>query len=226
MDESTRSSLWGQLELLPQGHPCQQVMPDEGAATARPESVGHRGCISVDMRGLRPRMWARAAQEQTTVAGLVRRALLAMLDDGGGDYGATEIPCKGAVEKTIRMRLRLSSAHAASLAERARAADVAPSKYVCGLLDGQPPMPLAADHADVVEALRVSTDRVAAMNADLNAFLRLLGFVSVGTPGRVQACELESYRAGLTSLAGEMRAHLATASALFAELKPARRARR
>jgi hypothetical protein len=62
-------------------------------------------------------------------------------------------------------------------------------------------------------ALMASTDRLAAMSRDLNAFLRLLG--------RVQAAELESYRAGLKSLTTDVREHLAFAAALIAELRPA-----
>lgn len=146
-------------------------------------------------------MWARAAQERITTAALVRRALLRMLEEGRPAHDDTASADKSAVGQVVKVTLRLSSTHAAALAGRARAADVTQGKYICGLLDGNPPMPLPADHSAAVTELRASTDRVAAMSADLNAFLRLLG--------RVPAGELESYRAGLASLASDMRAHLA-----------------
>jgi hypothetical protein len=63
-----------------------------------------------------------------------------------------------------------------------------------------------------------STDRVAALSADLNAFQRVLG--------RASFLQLEPYRASITSLTKDVRQHLATAAALVAELRPARRPRR
>ena len=118
----------------------------------------------------------------------------------------------------VRVTLRLSAAHAASLAERARTAAASRGDYVCGLLDGAVPAPLPADHAASVSALLISTDRLAAMSVDLNAFSRLLG--------RVPASQLEPYRATMRTLADDVRKHLALSAALIAELKPARKARR
>ncbi len=118
----------------------------------------------------------------------------------------------------IKVTLRLPAAHAATLASRARAAAVAQGDYVCGLLDGAAPAPLPLDHAESVRALMGSTDRLAAMSVDLNAFARLLG--------RVPTAQLEPYRATLRSLADDVRKHLALSATLIAELKPARKARR
>ena len=56
-----------------------------------------------------------------------------------------------------------------------------------------------------------STDRLAALSADLNAFMRLLG--------RTPRSELEPYRASIRSLAGDVNVHLASAAALVAALR-------
>jgi len=80
-------------------------------------------------------------------------------------------------QKVAKVTLRMPPMYAALLARRARAADVAQGQYVCAPLDGAPASPLPADHSAAVAALRASTDRVAAMSVDLNAFLRLLGRV-------------------------------------------------
>jgi len=141
-----------------------------------------------------------------------------MLDDGSPEpvdmAGAGESPSGKAVPVTLRM----SPEHVATLARRARAAGVHRGKYICTLLDGAPAPALPADHLALVAALRASTDRVAAMSADLNAFMRLLE--------RVPASQLEGYRAGLKSLAGDLREHLHMASALLAELTPSRKPQR
>jgi hypothetical protein len=55
------------------------------------------------------------------------------------------------------------------------------------------------------------------MGADLNAFMRLL--VRGSSP------EIERYRAGILSLADDVRSHLASAALLVAELRSARRLR-
>lgn len=189
----------------------------EPAHGARP-SIHRRDRITVDLRGLRSRIEMRAVQHQSTTAALVRRAVMRMLDDGR--FHSDEAGCvrQASGGKVAKVTLRMPPTHAAMLARRARAADVAQGQYVCTLLDGAPASPLPADHSAAVAALRASTDRVAAMSVDLNAFLRLLG--------RVPNTQLEDYRAGLASLADDMRAHLAKASALIANLAPSRRPRR
>jgi hypothetical protein len=113
--------------------------------------------------------------------------------------------------------LRLPASQARALAHRARAADVSQGAYVAGLIDGASPNPLPPDHAQAVAALLGSTDQLAVIGTDLNAFLRLLG--------RVSSSELERYRAGILSLSDDVRSHLAVAATLVAELRAARRVR-
>ena len=55
------------------------------------------------------------------------------------------------------------------------------------------------------------TDQLAAMGADLNAFMRPLG--------RGSLSEVERYRAGIMSLTDAVRSHLALAAPLVAELR-------
>ena len=83
-----------------------------------------------------------------------------------------------------------------------------------GLLDGTPRVPPPPDHAQAIAALARSTDQLAAISTDLNAFMRLVG--------RVPRSELERYRAGILTLADDVRRHLAVAASFIAELKPAR----
>lgn len=208
----TSQSSERQLDLLLDTQACKPAAKACAAARAR---VHRRDRVSVDLRGLRARLETRAAQQQITTAALVRRAVARLFEDdadnGNAELGEIRSVSGGEV---VKVTLRLSPVHALLLARRARAADVSQGRYVCALLDGAPAPPRPADHSAAVTALRASTDRVAAMSVDLNAFLRLL---KLG-PNK----QMVNYRAGLMSLADDMRAHLATASALIAELAPSR----
>jgi hypothetical protein len=204
-----------QLDLLG----AAPVAANPASTPRKPGRGDARDRVSVDLRGLGPRLRAQAQRQQTTPAALTRRAVLLLLNDhqdGEGPLLSTHAqrPARGIVKVT----LRVSGTHAKSLATQARAADMSQGDYVASLLDGMMPAALPADHALAVKALMASTDRVAALSADLNAFLRVLGRASV--------VELEPYRASITSLTKDVRQHLATAAALIAELRPARRLRR
>lgn len=196
------------------------VGPLSVAEARTQERLGRKGArdrVTVDLRGLGQPLRSCARDQRTTPAALLRKAVLQMLDTVPVPSGGQQLE-PSAARGLVKVTLRISRAHARSLADRARAADVAQGDYVCGLLDVTPPAPPASDHAASVATLMASTDRLAAMSSDLNAFLRLLG--------RVQAAELESYRAGLKSLTTDVREHLACAAALIAELRPARRPQR
>jgi len=181
-----------------------------------------RDRVTVDLRGIRPRLQAQAAKRQMTTAALVRHAVTAMLDDTPSDAGddtpsdaGDNAPIDSASgAPVLKVTLRLPVGHAVVLASRARVADVSQGTYVARLIDGMPAQPRAPDHTQAVAALMASTDRLAALGADLNAFMRLLG--------RTSRSELEPYRASIRSLASDVRVHLASAAALVAALRATR----
>ncbi len=173
-----------------------------------------RDRVTIDLRGIKPQLLAQAARRQMTAASLVRRAVLAMLEEKSP--GADDIRPLDAASgaKAVKVTLRLSVCHAVVLASRSRVADVSQGSYVARLIDGTPAQPQAPDHMRAVAALMASTDRLAALSADLNAFMRLLG--------RTPRSELEPYRASIRSLTDDVRVHLAAAAALVAELRATR----
>ena len=115
----------------------------------------------------------------------------------------------------VKITMRVSATHAVTLATRAHAADVPQGTYVTGLLDNAPPPPRSPDYGEAVRALLSSTDQLAVLSADLNAFMRLLE--------RGNQAALEPYRASVMSLNNDVQCHLTAASRLMSELKPARR---
>ena len=173
--------------------------------------------MTIDLRGIGPRLHAHAAAHGKTTAAVARAAVVALLDAEGGaaEPGSVAEPIDARV---VKVTLRLDAVHATWLANRARSADVSQGAYVMGLLDGQPLGPRSADHGAAVAALADSTHRVAAMSADIHGFLRLIR----SAKGDEAA---EKYRAGLMSLAVDMRAHLEVASRLMTELTSRQRMR-
>ena len=184
--------------------------PTDATSTA----AAMRDRVTIDLRGIRPQLQAHAAKRQMTAAALVRRAVTAMLDNAPCDEGASGPSDSASGTPVVKITLRLPVAHAVLLASRARVADLSQGTYVARLIDGTPAQPRAPGHVQAVAALMASTDRIAALSADLNAFMRLLG--------RTPRSELEPYRASIRSLAGDVRAHLASAAALVAALQATR----
>lgn len=173
-----------------------------------------RDRVTVDLRGIRPQLQAQAAKRQMTAAALVRSAVTAMLGDAPCDTDDSGPIDSASGTQAVKVTLRLPVAHAVVLASRARVADVSQGTYVARLIDGTPAQFRAPDHTRAVAALMASTDRLAALSADLNAFVRLLG--------RTPNSKLEPYCASIRCLADDVREHLASAAALVAALRAAR----
>jgi len=165
--------------------------------------------VTIDLRGIGPRLHAHAAARGKTAASVVRAAVVATLDA----EGAPEEPGIGVEPvdaRAVKVTVRLGVWHAVRLAHCARKAGVSQGTYLAGLLDGVPPSPRSIDHGAAVAALADSTQKVAAMSADIHGFLRLMR--------NFKANEAEKYRATLMSLSEDVRLHLEIASRLMAGL--------
>lgn len=115
---------------------------------------------------------------------------------------------------TVKVTVRLSVVHALLLARRAHAADVSQGRYLAGLIEGTPAF-TSPDRREALAALVRSTDQLAILCTDLNAFMRLL---------RIGAkAELEPHRARVASLAADVHGHLEVAGRVLADVgKPAK----
>ena len=168
---------------------------------------------------LGPRLRAYAEQQRTSMAVLVRRAILNVLDAEVGPpeaAGAFE-PFEHSVHNA-HFHLNLPVPYAAELTARARAADMTRGEFVWSLMRGVSPPALPPDHVTALESLRRSTDCLAAMSTDLGEFLRVLVRARTGA-------EEPNVIATVQSLNSLVRGHLKIASVLIEELKPYRRAR-
>jgi hypothetical protein len=182
-------------------------------------ATASRQRVTVDLRGAADRLHAFAAARHMTTAAVVRMAIRQALD--GQVYADSSVtqPARTLIDRAaIKVTIRLAPEAATALATRARAADVSQANYVAGLLVGCPPPMRPSDHGDAVAALAKSTDALAGLRVDLNAFTRMMRMAS--------ANELAGQGADLDAMSKQMLEHIAIASRLIIGLQPSARARR
>ena len=85
--------------------------PTDATSTA----AAMRDRVTIDLRGFRPQLQAHAAKRQMTAAALVRRAVMAMLDDAACDEGASGPIDSASGTPVLKVTLRLPVAHAVLL---------------------------------------------------------------------------------------------------------------
>lgn len=181
-------------------------------------ATSSRQRVTIDLRGTADRLSALAAARHTTTAALVRMAIRQTLKGQGGSENDLHPPARMLVDRrAVKVTVRLAPDVAANLAERARAADVSLGRYVTGLLDGVPPPVRPSGHDDAVAALTQSTDVLAGLRVDLNAFTRAIRLVGAdGLAGR---------GADLDAMSLRILEHMSAASRLISELQRSRHAR-
>jgi len=101
--------------------------------------------VTIDLRGIGPRLHAHAAARGKTTASVVRAAVVAMLDAEGAPEGSS-VGAEPVDARAIKVTVRLGGWHALRLAQCARRAGVSQGTYLAGLLDAMPPSPKPIDH--------------------------------------------------------------------------------
>jgi hypothetical protein len=178
-----------------------------------------RDRISVDLRGLKAALVARAQARRVDVSVVVRRAVERELGAAAATTEpAGETGCPRAAGGRAKLSIRLTSAEAAQLAAGAARACLSRSAYVAGLLAEVPLLVSgSAARPDLLAALNASCAELSTLTRNLHHLTTLL------RQGQVRAA-LE-YREMLDTLGGDVREHLAMVASLLAELRPARPAR-
>ena len=182
-------------------------------------ATASRQRVTVDLRGAADRLHAFAAARHMTTAAVVRMAIRQALDGQVGAGSNVTHPVRTLIDRcAVKVTIRLAPEAATALVTRARAADVSQGNYVAGLLEGSPPPMRPSDHGDAVAALAKSTDALAGLRVDLNAFTRMMRMAGAnGLAG--QGKELDA-------MSKQMLEHIAIASRLIIGLQPSARARR
>jgi hypothetical protein len=170
-----------------------------------------REFFTVDLRGLRGALSARAAARNLTESDVLRSAVAAALQ--GDPSLATLAALRAGDDRPphhqLKLSVRLSRLCADRLDRDARTAGLSRGAYLERLIDGTPPVTAAADRAAGAAALNASAAELAVLSRDIHRLTQLLRAGAV-EPAR-------AYRERLGSLDRDVRAHLDLAAATLAE---------
>lgn len=171
--------------------------------------------VTVDMRGLKAALVARAQAERVSVSVVVRRALKHEL---GLVAAVREPDAESTVARsasTVKLSIRLTKAEAEQLTAGARRAGLSRGAYLAGLLAGAPSLDAgSASRPECLAALNASCAELSTLSRNLHHLTALL------RQGQVAAAR--EYRAMLDTIGGDVRQHLQMAAGLLAELRPPR----
>ncbi|HEX4234985.1 MAG TPA: hypothetical protein VH041_11835 [Caldimonas sp.] len=170
-----------------------------------------REFFTADLRGLRAGLRVRAASHGLTESAELRNVLAAALDADRRDLSASsagEVDPGNAAE--VKLSVRLLKTASSRLDHNARAAGLSRGVYLAQLVDGAPPIMASTDRAAMFNALNVSSAELALLSRDINHLTQLL------RQGSIEAAR--QYTARHEALDGVVRAHLALAARVLAEL--------
>jgi len=176
--------------------------------------------VTVDMRGLKAALVARAQVERVSVSALVRCAVardlgLSAAGEAGRIESAVAVPAGTA---SVKLSIRMTADEARQLAAGARAAGLSRGAYLAGIIANVPLLSAGGGRADHIATLMASSAELATLSRNIHRLTALLREANV-EPAR-------PYREMLDTLAGDVRSHLELASRVLAELQPQRRGAR
>ena len=174
--------------------------------------------VTVDMRGLKAALVARAQAQRLSVSAVVRRAVKRDLGlaNESAEHEASA-PSATAAASTVKLSIRLTSAEAEQLAAGARRAGVSRGAFLAGLLAGVPSLSGGArSRPDGIAALTASSAELSTLARNIHHLCALL------RQGEGRAAQ--EYRRMLDTLGDDVRAHLRLAGSVLSDLRPARAA--
>jgi plasmid stability protein len=177
-----------------------------------------RDRISVDLRGLKPPLLARASAQGVSPSDLVRRILsealyrpqLQELQMTAAD-SQRQVPQRG---ERSRLCLRMSAEEVAATLAAAHRAGMSPGRFVSGLVAGVPVLLAGGRRGDHLAALVASSAELSTLNRNIYHLSQLLRQGDV-----VPAL---AYRDTLSDMSGDVRAHLVLAAGVLSDLRPRR----
>jgi hypothetical protein len=169
-----------------------------------------RDRISVDLRGLKAALVARARAQGVSPSDVVRAALLAALGVGSAEALSEAVPPNGATAR-VRLSLRMQRSDRDAVLRAAREASLSAGDFVAAVVRKVPAL-ARAEPAAQIEALTQSCAELAELSRSLHHLATLL------RQGASRAAQ--AYRGTLHSLDHDVHAHLVLASSVVAELRP------
>jgi hypothetical protein len=170
--------------------------------------------VTVDMRGLKAALVARAQAERVSVSVLVRDAVGRELGlpNAAEDQQAAVSAGTASSAASVKLSIRMTPEEADRLAAGARAAGLSRGAYLAGLIADVPVLSAGASRTDHLATLIASSAELSTLSRNIHHLTSLL------REGKVRPA-LE-YREMLDTLAGDVRGHLTLASSVLADLRP------
>ena len=170
--------------------------------------------VTVDMRGLKAALVARAQAERVSVSVLVRGAVardFGLAADGEASRmdAFTAGPASAA---TVKLSIWMSAEEARQLAAGARAAGLSRGAYLAGLITNVPVLSAGGGRAEHIATRIASSAELSTLSRNIHRLTALLRQANV-EPAR-------PYREMLDTLASDVRRHLESASRVLADLQP------
>lgn len=171
----------------------------------------NREYFTVDLRGLRSALRTRATEDGVTESDVLRSALATALGPNGAVHpGFASDSGSGRRVPYVKSAVRLVQRAATRLDHDARTAGLSRGAYLARLIQAAPPVMSSADRLAARTALNNSSQELAIMSRDINHLTQLLRH------GSLEAAK--AYRARHETLDRDVRAHLALAAVVLADL--------
>ena len=176
--------------------------------------------VTVDMRGLKAGLVARAQAERVSVSVLVRSAVardLGLAADAEASR-MDEPTGRQAVATPVKLSIRVTAYEARQLVAGARAAGLSRGAYLAGLIANVPVLTGGGGRTEHIATLMASCAELSTLSRNVHRLTALLRQASV-EPAR-------PYREMFDTLAGDVRRHLELAARLLADMQPQGRSAR
>lgn len=170
--------------------------------------------VTVDMRGLKAALVARAQAERVSVSVLVRDAVGRELGlpNAAEDQQAAVSAGTASSAASVKLSIRMTPEEAERLAAGARAAGLSRGAYLAGLIADVPVLSAGASRIDHLATLIASSAELSTLSRNIHHLTSLL------REGNVRPA-LE-YREMLDTLAGDVHGHLKLAASVLSDLRP------
>ena len=169
--------------------------------------------VTVDMRGLKAALVARAQAQRVSVSVLVRGAVareLGLARAAAEQHATSAVATSSAA--TVKLSIRMKPEEAEQLAVGARAAGLSRGAYLSGLIANVPVLAGGANRTDHIATLVASSAELSTLSRNIHHLTSLL------REGHVRPALV--YRDMLDMLAGDVRRHLMLAASVLADLRP------
>ena len=179
-------------------------------------SIASSDFVTVDMRGLKAALVARARAQRVSVSALVRSAVARDFDVviDGTHLHSPASSSSSSDSATIKLSIRMSPEEVERLAAGAQAAGLSRGAYLAGLVANVPVLNSAGNRGEYIAALIASCAELSTLSRNIHLLTTFLREANVQSA--------REYRERLDRLAGDVRNHLKLASRVLVDLRPHR----